>query len=156
MTIQTAMNSPFASPAADPLHRQIGRMLVLVFTASLSAPPVSAMAAGDRNTRSPQDVVFELIDAMAVNDAERIRAVFAEDARQAYGQGQPKSGDAFRAWLETDIVDVYGRVDDAAFYGEGNSVVVTGQYQNNNGYSNAANFLLIVENGQIVSWQMRY
>ena len=101
-------------------------------------------------------VVRALVDAMKRNDAARIRALFAPQAQQAYGDGRPKSGPAFFAWLESDIIDRKGQVDDAQFKVNGSEVIVTGQFRNSRGYRAAANFRLVVENGQIVSWQMRY
>lgn len=97
-----------------------------------------------------------LVEAMAANDASRIRALFASNASQAYGSGKAKSGPAFFAWLQSDIIDAMGRVDNASFVAKGKEVVVTGQYSNRSGYRSAANFLLIIEQDRIVSWQMRY
>jgi hypothetical protein len=93
---------------------------------------------------------------MKANDAPRIRALFAPDASQAYGDGRPKSGPAFFTWLESDIIDRKGQVDEAQFAINGNEVIVTGQFRNSRGYRATANFRLVVDNGRIVSWQMRY
>ncbi|MDZ7812077.1 MAG: nuclear transport factor 2 family protein [Ideonella sp.] len=101
-------------------------------------------------------VVRGLVDAMKQNDATRIRAVFAPQAQQAYGDGWPKSGPAFFAWLESDIIERKGQVEAAQFAVNGNEVIVTGQFSNSRGYRAAANFRMLVENGRIVSWQMRY
>lgn len=101
-------------------------------------------------------VVRALVDAMKRNDGTRIRAQFAQQASQAYGNGRPKSGSAFFAWLESDIIDRKGQVDEAQFVVNGSEVIVTGQFRNSRGYRAAANFRLVVENGLIVSWQMRY
>jgi ketosteroid isomerase-like protein len=114
-----------------------------------SAAP--ALQAADAGT-----VVRALVDAMKANDAPRIRALFAPDASQAYGDGRPKSGPAFFTWLESDIIDRKGQVDEAQFAVNGNEVIVTGQFRNSRGYRAAANFRLVVDNGRIVSWQMRY
>lgn len=81
---------------------------------------------------------------------------FAPQASQAYGDGRPKSGPAFFSWLESDIIDRKGQVDDAQFKVNGSEVIVTGQFRNSRGYRAAANFRLVVEGGRIVSWQMRY
>lgn len=132
-----------------------GRRNTLILLTMLAIAPAVVIAQGESNT-SPEAVAQELIEAMAANDAERIRAIFADDAEQAYGDGAPKSGEVFRAWLESDIIESQGRVESPVFSEDGNSVVVTGQYQNNSGYSSAADFLLIIEDGKIVSWQMRY
>jgi hypothetical protein len=51
---------------------------------------------------------------------------------------------------------VHGRVENPSLVATGDEVVVTGQYRNNNGYSSAADFLFVVSDGLIVSWQMRY
>jgi ketosteroid isomerase-like protein len=113
--------------------------------------PAPAVQATD-----PGSVVRALVDAMRANDAARIRALFAPDASQAYGNGRPKSGPAFFAWLESDIIDRKGQVDDPQFAVNGNEVIVTGQFHNSRGYRAAANFRIVVDNGRIVSWQMRY
>ena len=86
----------------------------------------------------------------------RIRTLFAPQAQQAYGDGRPKSGPAFFAWLESDIIERKGQVDEAQFAVNGSEVIVTGQFRNSRGYRAAANFRLVVENGRIISWQMRY
>ena len=119
---------------------------------SLALWPAGAAAqATDAGT-----VVRSLVDAMKTNDAARIRTLFAPDASQAYGNGRPKSGAAFFAWLESDIIERKGQVDDAQFAVNGDEVIVTGQFSNSRGYRAAANFRLVVDNGRIVSWQMRY
>jgi len=104
----------------------------------------------------PGSVVRALVDAMKANDAARIRALFAPDASQAYGNGRPKSGPAFFAWLESDIIERKGQVDDPQFAVNGNEVIVTGQFHNSRGYRAAANFRIVVDNDRILSWQMRY
>lgn len=113
---------------------------------------------GQSKTIDPasEALVRELLDAMLVNDGARIRAVFAHDARQVYGDGRPKSGDAFFAWLKSDIIDQHGQVANPQLTNRGTEIVVTGQYRNKSGYSSAANFLINVRNGKIASWQMRY
>ena len=116
--------------------------------AQATAPSVQATDAGS--------VVRALVDTMKANDAVRIRALFAPDASQAYGDSRPKSGPAFFAWLESDIIDRKGQVDEAQFAVNGNEVIVTGQFHNSRGYRAAANFRIVVDNGRIVSWQMRY
>lgn len=104
----------------------------------------------------PEQIVMALIEAMSVSDAEKIRSLFNKDARQAYGEsGSWKSGEAFFKWLQSDIIDRKGHVDNAKFSTEGNEVIVTGQYSSV-GYTNKANFLFSVEDGKIKSWQMRY
>lgn len=102
-----------------------------------------------------KSVVKSLIDAMTANDAEKIRSVFHENTKQAYGNGSWKSGSDFYSWLQSDIIDRKGHVENAKYSTDGNEVVVTGQYSSE-GYTNKANFLFVVENDKIISWQMRY
>ena len=109
----------------------------------------------DNSASSPEHVIKSLIDAMKTNDAEKIRSLFTANASQAYGDGPSKSGAAFFKWLDSDIIERKGHVADAQFSLDGNEVVVTGQYSSV-GYTNKANFLFSVEEGQIISWQMRY
>ena len=107
----------------------------------------------------PADAVAlarQLVDAMTANDAVRLRALFAPQAWQAYGDAAPKRGEAFFAWLQSDIIDRAGRVDDAQVEADGNAAVITGRYRNNRGYRSAANFLITAEAGRIVGWRMRY
>jgi len=103
----------------------------------------------------PATVVEALLEAMPANDAERIRSLFDADASQAYGDGTPKSGPEFFRWLESDIIERGGRVENARLETDGDEVVVTGLYRSR-GYESEANFLLTVENGLITSWRMRY
>lgn len=121
-----------------------------------SAAPMTALCQTIAAPASAATIVRALLDAMEANDADRIRSAFGPGATQAYGNGPPKSGEAFSRWLQTDIIDRHGRVDAPQLAVNGAEVIVTGQYRNNAGYSSAANFLFRVANGQIVSWQMRY
>jgi hypothetical protein len=116
------------------------------------APPQAPVA------QSPvaASVVRELVEAMRLNDGPRIRALFAPQASQAYGDGASKSGPAFFAWLESDIIARKGQVDDAKLAVNGNEVILTGQFRNSSGYRAAANFRLVIEQGRINTWQMRY
>ncbi|WP_339709324.1 nuclear transport factor 2 family protein [uncultured Kriegella sp.] len=115
-----------------------------------------SMASDNSQNIQPEQVVIQLIEAMSVNDAAKIRSLFHKDAKQAYGEsGSWKSGEAFFKWLQSDIIDRKGQVDTAKFSADGDKVVVTGQYSSV-GYTNKANFLFSVENGKIKSWQMRY
>jgi hypothetical protein len=123
--------------------------------ALLVATPL-ARAQGASAPADPASAVRALIDAMTANDAARIRAAFAPEASQAYGDGAPKSGKAFADWLQSDIIAAHGQVDEPVFKVEGNQVVVTGRYRNRQGYRAAANFLFVVEGQRIVSWRMRY
>ena len=109
----------------------------------------------ENSTTIIENVVKKLISAMEENNTAEIRALFHKDAKQAYGNGAWKSGEEFFKWLESDIIDRKGHVDKAQFKTEGNQVVVTGQYSSE-GYTNKANFLFVVEDGKIASWQMRY
>lgn len=133
----------------------VGLVLLLSLGAdSVSAqpvPPASAAQAADAGT-----VVRSLIDAMRLGDGARIRALFAPQASQAYGNGQPKSGAAFVAWLESDIIARRGQVGGARYLVQGDEVIVTGQFHNSRGYRAAANFRFVVDQGRIVSWQVRY
>ncbi|WP_186697589.1 nuclear transport factor 2 family protein [Cyanobium sp. NS01] len=103
----------------------------------------------------PGAVVRQLLEAMTSNDPARIRALFAANASQAYGNGPAKSGEDFFRWLDSDIIERGGRVNDPQVVVTGNDVVVTGQY-NSRGYTSRADFLFRVEDGRIVSWRMRY
>lgn len=107
---------------------------------------------------TPKQVVAELLKAMQENDAEQIREAFADNASQEYERWYKRknSGDRFKSWLESDIINVHGQVIEPVLKMTGNQVVVTGTYKNNDGYSSPANFLLVVEQGKIVSWTMRY
>ncbi len=104
---------------------------------------------------NPETIIKLLIEAMQINEAEKIRSLFNENASQAYGDGAAKSGAAFFKWLDSDIIDRKGHVDDAKFTVNGNEVIVTGQYSSE-GYTNKANFLFTVEDNKIMSWRMRY
>lgn len=133
----------------------VRRFAITIFALALVFPVLAgAQSSADRN--SPSGLVAQLLNAMQANDAKRIRSLFAENAQQSYGNGKPKSGDAFRAWLQSDIISVHGRVENSRISAKGNDVIVTGQYRNTSGYRSKANFLFKVANGKIVSWQMRY
>ena len=113
------------------------------------------MRENTNNLKNPESVVNSLIEAMTANDAEKIRSVFIENTKQAYGNGEWKSGNDFFSWLQSDIIGRKGHVENAKYSTDGNEVVVTGQYSSE-GYTNKANFLFVVENDKIISWQMRY
>ena len=104
---------------------------------------------------NPEIVIKSLIEAMSENNAAKIRSLFAENASQAYGDSPSKSGKDFFKWLESDIIERNGHVENVKYEVDGNSVIVTGQYSSK-GYTNKANFLFSVEDGKIMSWQMRY
>lgn len=120
--------------------------------AALIILPLGALA----EDRAPREAVTELLAAMEEGNAADIRAAFSENASQAYGSGAAKSGEDFRAWLESDIIEAEGRVENAELSANGQDVIVTGRYRNANGYSSAADFLMTVEDGLITRWQMRY
>ncbi|MCT0246623.1 nuclear transport factor 2 family protein [Synechococcus sp. CS-601] len=120
-----------------------------VAASELAQAPATAPA------NNPKSVVDSLMAAMAANDGEKIRSLFAANASQAYGNGTAKSGEAFFRWLDSDIIQRNGRVENAQLTASGNEVVATGQYQSN-GYSSQADFLFTVEDGRITSWRMRY
>ncbi|ODP96385.1 hypothetical protein BGL48_04785 [Salinivibrio sp. SS3] len=109
-------------------------------------------------SRTPEQVISELVSAMEANDAEHIRSLFAENATQEYERwyARKKTGDKFRAWLESDIIDVHGRVTNPTLMVDDKQAIVTGTYVNNDNYRSPADFLFIVEDGKIVSWTMRY
>lgn len=137
--------------AGMPVAVMVGLGLGADSVSAQPVPPASAAQAVDAGA-----VVRSLIDAMRLGDGARIRALFAPQASQAYGNGQPKSGAAFFAWLESDIIARRGQVDDARFLVHGDEVIVTGQFHNNRGYRAAADFRFVVDKGRIVSWQVRY
>jgi ketosteroid isomerase-like protein len=136
------------------------RYIKLAFVALMALIAALIFNAVNAETRAvpptPEYIVTELMAAMQGNDGDRIRAVFADNAGQAYGSGRAKTGDAFRAWLESDIINARGRVENPQVSSDGNSVIVTGQYRNAANYRSAANFLFTVEDGRITNWQMRY
>jgi len=144
----------------DLCSRALGGALVAVAGLLAGGGTASAQSVADAASAaqpaSPGAMVRVLIDAMKNNDGVRIRALFAPNASQAYGDGKPKAGPAFFAWLESDIIERKGQVDQAQFAVNGNEVIVTGQFSNSRGYRAAANFRIVVEQGRIVSWQMRY
>lgn len=126
-----------------------------VTTSAPAQAPADQTPAAQAPGSEPEAVVSALLDAMQTNDAEQIRTLFATNASQSYGGGAEKSGEAFFRWLDSDIIQREGRVENAQLTVNGDEVVVTGQYQSR-GYTSAADFLLTVENGRIISWQMRY
>ncbi len=137
--------------AALPVGVVLGLSPCPSIVSAQAAAPASEAQATDSGT-----VVQSLIDAMRLNDGARIRSLFAPQASQAYGNGQAKSGQAFFAWLESDIIGRRGQVDDARLSVQGQEVIVTGQFHNSRAYRAAANFRFVVDNGRIVSWQVRY
>jgi hypothetical protein len=128
----------------------------VIFAMALLAFSSPAFAQTSTAPQRPDALVRGLLDAMRANDAARIRTAFAPTASQAYGDAAPKSGEAFWRWLQSDIIDRQGRVDEPRLTVTNDEVVVSGQYSNNAGYASPANFLFKVRDGQIVSWQMRY
>jgi hypothetical protein len=138
------------------LRNGLGRRRLLLALVGTAILPGAVAAQSGMVDAAPEAVVRELLAAMAANDAARIRASFAPSASQAYGDGRAKSGDAFSAWLKSDIIDRHGQVINPRLAVSGSEVVVTGQFRNNAGYTSAANFLIKVEGGKITSWQMRY
>ena len=80
---------------------------------------------------TPKAVVTALLNAMKNNNAEQIRAVFADNASQEYERWYKRknSGDRFKSWLESDIINVHGQVIEPALKMMGNQVVVTGTYK---------------------------
>ncbi|MFL0353728.1 nuclear transport factor 2 family protein [Xanthomarina sp. GH4-25] len=109
----------------------------------------------ENSETNPEKVIKLLITAMSKNDAKTIRSLFHENASQAYGSGAEKSGTAFFSWLESDIIERQGHVENVQYLANSNEVVVTGLYSSK-GYTNKADFLFKVEKGKILSWKMRY
>lgn len=100
--------------------------------------------------------VRALIEAMAAEDAERIRAQFSPNATQAYGADGPmKSAADTKVWLESDIIARRGKVSNPQYNVNGIEVRVRGDYSSR-GYNSKADFLFTVEQGLITSWRMRY
>lgn len=134
----------------------MNKIAVALISMMILATGVSTLNASEPQT--PEQIISALISAMEANDAERIRSLFSENSTQKYERWYAfkKSGEKFRAWLESDIIEVHGRVKSPHIKANGNQVAVTGTYSNNDGYSAPANFLLVVEGGKIVSWTMRY
>jgi hypothetical protein len=100
--------------------------------------------------------VRALIEAMAAEDAEGIRRQFSPGATQAYGaEGDMKTPEETRRWLESDIIERSGKVADPEYTVTDNEVIVRGQYSSR-GYSSRADFLFTVQGGLITSWRMRY
>lgn len=73
------------------------RLLIVALAVFFGASGAQAVAEPDSRapTATPETVVIALREAMQANDAERIRAVFHENAAQAYGAGRPNSGAVF-------------------------------------------------------------
>ncbi len=133
------------------LSAPLSTVLAAFTLLSFAVPPAAHAQGADASAP-----VRALIDAMAKQDAPRIRAQFSPQATQAYGADGPmKSPAATARWLETDIIERDGKVADPVFSVNGNEVVVQGQYSAR-GYSSKANFLFTVDNGLITSWRMRY
>jgi len=128
-------------------------------TSEVSGPDTVSNETADESIQNsaiePETVVSSLVAAMQTNNGETIRSLFATHAAQAYGNGTPRTGAAFFAWLESDIISRQGRVENAQLSVNGNEVTVTGLYRSH-GYSSDADFLFRVEDGRITSWQMRY
>ena len=106
--------------------------------------------------KSLESPVLALIEAMAAEDAEQIRKQFSSKATQAYGaDGQMKSPEETKRWIESDIIERKGKVSDPDYTVNDNNVIVRGEYSSR-GYRNKADFLFTVEDGLITSWRMRY
>lgn len=125
------------------------------FVLGVSLLALAPCLASANEARTPEEIVADLIDAMAVNDADRIAALFGENAQQAYGRRSPRTGAAFRDWLQSDIIAVHGRLEDAQLSSEGGTVMATGRYRNDNGYESDADFLFEIEEGRIIRWIVR-
>lgn len=73
-------------------------------TASLAFLALAVFAGPLRAQSSPRAIVETLLTAMSAKVAARIRKLFADTATQQYGVGALKSGEAFRAWIESDVI----------------------------------------------------
>lgn len=140
-----------------PLLPAILFSLTLQACAQENPKTIQTNTSSEMQNKTTLEPVQNLIEAMASENAELIRAQFAPTATQAYGaDGTMKSPDETKKWIESDIINRKGKVLNPKYTIEGeNVVVVTGQYESL-GYTNKANFLFTVENGQITSWRMRY
>lgn len=131
---------------------------LLVFFTSFVLFHASASELSEETANNPEQVVKQLITAMAENNAPKIKAAFAEDATQLYGRwyARKKTGASFWDWLESDIIKTQGKVVEPKYQVDANSVIVRGTFQNNNGYRSPADFLFTVRDGKITSWTIRY
>ena len=139
-----------------PLSRRL--LLGLAPALALGLPLTARAETAPRTAPGPDAgaQVSALLAAMAAGDAPAIRAAFAPEAQQAYGDAAPKGGAAFAAWLESDIIAAMGRVDDPVLVVDGDAVVVTGIYHNATGYRSPADFLFHTSATGITFLQMRY
>lgn len=139
------------------MQRQILTPL-LILISSFLAFQTSALEPSDEASDNPEQVVERLITAMAENDAPKIRSAFTEDATQLYERwyARKKTGSSFWQWLESDIINTQGKVVEPKYRTNANSVIVTGHFENNEGYRSPADFLFTVRSGKITSWTIRY
>lgn len=124
--------------------------ILLLFSANLHAE--------DIKVKTSEEVVSKFLEALQKNDAPSIRKAFADNASQLYERwyAREKTGDKFRAWLESDIIKTHGKVENPTLSVDGDSVIVTGQFENNQGYTSPADFLFEINKGKIVKWTIRY
>jgi hypothetical protein len=132
--------------------------LRIFFTASAIAVTAAAAAgsAGADNMSDHKATIETLMNAMRAKDAATIRTLFDANGQQQYGNASPKTGKAFLAWIESDVIAAEAVVDDTVMSQAEGGIVVTGTIRNNNGYKNKANFLFKVDAGKINSWHIRY
>jgi SnoaL-like domain len=128
------------------------RIVAVSLTVAAALPGIMPSLA---EPQSSKHVVEALLAAMMANDAPTIRSLFRADASQQYVNGPHKMGDAFRRWVETDVIAVAAQVDGTTVSVRGADVVVTGTIHNNTGYRTAAVFRFIVEAGKIKRWHIR-
>jgi hypothetical protein len=122
---------------------------------AVAGAAIAAPASAQQPSSPAEQAVRGLIEAMAAGDATRIRAAFADDTGQAYGSERYKTPDSFRRWLETDIIQRGGLVENPRYRATGEEVVVTGRYRSR-GYESAADFLFEVRDGKVRRWRIRY
>ena len=124
----------------------------LVTTAPIIVAPVLAQTAASAVSTAPTDVIERFVKAVNGNDAKAIKAAFAPNAWTAYGEGGArKTGEAFMAWLESDIISVKGKIEVRQKTVNGNSVTIEGRYTST-GWSGNAKYVFTVQNGLITSW----
>jgi ketosteroid isomerase-like protein len=103
-----------------------------------------------------KSTVETLLKAMRTKDAVTIRLLVDANGSMQYGNGLPKKGKDFVAWIESDVIAAEALVDNAVVTSRSDGIVVTGIIRNNRGYSNKANFLFSVKAGKITRWHIRY
>lgn len=142
---------------------QLKKFSFKIFVITLFIPfiPFSTLQAETvqaETAQTPEQLVTDLIQSLQENNAEKIHDAFSSNAIQLYDRfwAKEKTGEKFRKWLNSDIINPHGRVENAKITSSGSQVVVKGQYVNDNGYSSPADFLFEVNDGKIIRWTIRY